>query len=243
MSNLLSQQPPPALSWLAEVHAQESALLQRARSGENMRDNIVLYLQPRLTAMAKRMYERLAHTMRRGNVIERDDLVNSANVAILSSYEIALTKGNPFGYLCQAARISMLHYLNGRAGNTINTRNHEHITVISLDIPKEDGQTLADELSCELRTANRSERQSFAQLLQAIESLPERQRTVIQHYYGFGQAPESLHQISKLFSTSPRTGIASHHYRQALNTLRQVLTLPLEHELDHTRQCYSGGIQ
>jgi RNA polymerase sigma factor (sigma-70 family) len=220
---------------------QEGALLHRAQAGENMRNEIVLYLQPRLAAMAARMYERLAHAMRRGNVVERDDLVNSANVAILDSYEIALTKENPFGYLCQAARISMLHYLNGRVGNLINTRSNERISVLSLDLPTEDGQTLADELACELRLTSHSEHQPLAQLLQAIEALPERQRTVIRHYYGFGQAPESLNQISKLFTASPRTGIARRHLHLALKTLHELLTFSTEPERESLRYCHTGG--
>jgi len=245
MSTLLLQQPAPALPWLADAHDRERAFLQRAQAGEQVRDEIILYLQPRIIALAVRMHERLAQGMRNGNVIERGDLVNSANIAMLASYQAALTKENPFGYLFKAAKVAMIHYLNGRTGHLMNTRDwSERITVLSLDLAKGDGQTLADELACELHLPNGSESQHLLHIWQAIDALPEKQRSVIQRYFGFSEhAPESLNQISLLFSTSPRTGSARRHYRQALNTLRQVLTLPLEHEIEHTHQPYSGGVK
>lgn len=155
--------------------------------------------------MATRVYNRLSQSMQRGSVIERGDLVNSANVAILTRYQAARAKESPFGYLFQVARIQMIHFVNGRTGNIVNTRNSGPITVLSLDVLAEDEQMLADELVCTSSSPGNAEHPSFARLLRAVESLPERERTVIQYYHGFGQAPQSLNRISKLFSASPRT--------------------------------------
>lgn len=240
MSTLMLQQLPPEPSWLAQAHEQERTYLQRALAGEDIRNEVILYLQPRITALATRMHMRLTQSVQRGNVIERGDLENSANVAMLASYEVALTKENPFGYLFKAAKVAMIHYLNGRTGQTINTRDqNEHITVLSLDFSRADGQTLADELACELCLPNEAEHQRRLQIWQAIEALPEKQRMVVQRYFGFHEhSPESLNQISLLFSSSPRTGSARRHYHQALNTLRQMLPLPTK----QTRKCTSSHL-
>lgn len=64
----------------------------------------------------------------------------------------------------------MIHFLNGRTGHLINTRDQsEHITVLSLDLSRGDGQRLADELACELQLPNDSEYQRLRQIWQAIE--------------------------------------------------------------------------
>lgn len=230
MSTLLLQQSSPESSWLAQAHEQERTYLQRALAGEDIRNEVILYLQPRITALATRMHMRLTQSVQRGNVIERGDLENSANVAMLASYDQALTKENPFGYLFKAAKVAMIHYLNGRTGQSINTHGQsEPIAVLSLDFSREDGQTLADELACELQLPNEAECQRRLLIWQAIETLPEKQKAVVQRYFGFNEhAPESLNQISLLFSSSPRTGSARRHYHQALNTLRQMLPLPAE---------------
>jgi DNA-directed RNA polymerase specialized sigma24 family protein len=230
-------------SHILEIQEQERALLQRALAGENARDEIVLYLQPRVKAMASRMYERWTGSSRRGNVVEHDDLVNSANVAMLDNYRMALTKEKPFGYLFKTAKIAMFHILSGRSDALINTRKpHERITVLSLDIPMEDGLMLTDTLDCELQLpASSTESQRLQDLLHAIETLTERQRMVIQRSFGFNEhAPESLNQISKLFSNNPRTRSAHHHYHSAIGALRQMPALAIAQN-QHASHCTGGA--
>jgi DNA-directed RNA polymerase specialized sigma24 family protein len=231
---------------IALAHVYERALLQRAQAGENIRDEVILSLQPRITALASRMHTQLAQSMQLGNVIERSDLVNTANVAMLASYDVALTKENPFGYLFKAAKVAMIHCLSGRTGHAISTRvPGGPVPVLSLDKPEGNGQHLADLLAWELRLPSRPEQQRFRALQQAIEALPEKQRVVIQRCFGFGEyAPESLNQISRLFSSNPRTRSAHHYYHRALDALRQVLTLSFAQEQRALHSHYrTGGAQ
>lgn len=231
-------------SRMLETQEREGALLQRALAGEDMRDEIILYLQPRIAALASRVYHRWFDAFRRGTVVERGDLEHSAIVAMLESYGMAVTSANLYGYLMSTARIAMIHYLNGRTGHLMPVRNpRKRPVVLSLDLPRGGGQTLADELECELRLPTSSEHWCLLHIQQAIEALPEKQRTVIQRYFGLNGPPESLNQISTLFSSSTRTGSARHHYHRALATLRQALTVSIEHEQELLHQSHLGGAQ
>ena len=75
---------------------QEGALIERARAGEDVRDQVILSLQQRVHALA-------AKYARPEEQEEFCDLVNSANVALLKSYTRALSSPNPYAYLLRTA--------------------------------------------------------------------------------------------------------------------------------------------
>lgn len=206
---------------------QQSALLQRAFAGEDMRDEIILSLQSRIEGLAQNAYRRFSWNGKHGNVIEVSDLVNSANVALLEYYPVAITKENPLGYLFKVAQVVMINYLSGRTGQAINTRAPGGPPrVLSLDMPMENGYTLADRLAYEQplpESASTCQRDEM--LHQAIDCLPEKQRTVIQRYFGLNEhAPTSLYQLSKELSDNPHSRTAYHHFHCGVVRLSQSYT-------------------
>ncbi len=230
-----AEEPPPLLpleqqyrntlpSFPQLSRAQERALVTRARAGENVRDDIILSLQPRVYALAAKYWRRDA------GPVERMDLVQAANVAMFHSFGRALWGANPITYLLRVARGAMSNCLSGR-GDLIKTyRQEDRIALLSLDHPiGEDGTSLADVLAHEVRPAPCLETAVHA-LCQAIEALPEKQRLVIQRHYGLTTQPESLNRIGR--SLAPhiqRPANAHYHNRRALAALRRQLTplLPL----------------
>lgn len=200
----------------------QHALLQRAASGEDVRNEVILQVQPYLEALAGRIHHRLSRDFKRGDVIEVLDLVNSANVTLLECYAVAITKENPFGYLFRAAKFTMFSYLNGRMGHTINARNRGGpIPVLSLDVPTESGLTLADRLVYDLHLPEAEHTpQRFHDLLRAVDRLPEKQSQVIKRRFGLdGYPEESLYQMSRKLSSSPHSNNAHFHYRRGLKNL------------------------
>jgi len=198
---------------------QEQVLIERAYVGEDVRDDVVLSLQERVYTLA-------AKYLGRDKAIERMDLVDEASVAMLESFDRALTKENPFSYLLQVARNAMVDCVNGRS-DLIKTREG-HIPVLSLDQPNEEGDSLADTLAFEVHLeAHHPLESAFVSLCEAIEGLPEKQRMVIQRHYGFDSEAESLNLISRslaLRAKSGRPGTAHYHCKLAHATLRKQLT-------------------
>ncbi len=198
---------------------QELTLIERAYAGEDVRNDAVLSLQERVYTLAAKY----AH---RDKAIERMDLVMEASVAMFESFDRALTKENPFSYLLQVARNAMVDCVNGRS-DLIKTREG-HIPVLSLDLPNEEGDSLADTLACEVRLGevHHSLERTFTSLCEAIEGLPEKQRMVIQRHYGFDSEPQSLNMISRSLTRkakSDRPANAHYHSKRAHAALRSRL--------------------
>jgi DNA-directed RNA polymerase specialized sigma24 family protein len=221
-----------------ESREQERLFLERARAGEDVRNEVVLAMQRPLAALARRMHWR--YSQQQGNVIEVSDLVHSASVEILNCFAVALTKEEPFPYLYRLAKITMLNCLNGR-GRIIKTHpKYDEVIVLSLDTPvTRHGTSLADIL-----TQEDIPHEDITSLLSAIEDLPEKQRTVIRRYFGLaGHVPESFRQLSK--ALTPNSGkshpnSAGYHYKRALLTLRQTL---LSETRPHHSARAAGGIR
>ncbi len=118
---------------------QEGALIERARAGEDVRDQVILSLQQRVHALA-------AKYARPEGQEDFCDLVNSANVALLKSYTQALRSPNPYAYLLRTARSTMINYFYGYGEHT----QRERVPMLSLDTNySEDGTPLSDLLSTE----------------------------------------------------------------------------------------------
>jgi DNA-directed RNA polymerase specialized sigma24 family protein len=212
---------------LQEAYACERAFLERARSGEDVRNEVVLHMQRPLYSLARRIHWR--YSQEQGNVIEVSDLVHSASVEILATFPKALTKDEPFPYLFRLAYFTMLDCINGRGRLIKAPPEHKDITILSLDQPlAPDGTRLADTLPAE-----RSSRARRLPLRQAIEALPERQKMVIQRYFGLaGNMPESFRQMSRALSPNsrqPQPNKVYRHYKTALATLRQQLSETFPH--------------
>jgi len=195
---------------------QEGALIERARAGEDVRDQVILSLQQRVHALA-------AKYARPEGQEDFCDLVNSANVALLKSYTQALRSPNPYAYLLRTARSTMINYFYGYGEHT----QRERVPMLSLDTNySEDGTPLSDLLSTEqtVEQATPLEEAAFAFLRQAVAALPEKQRLVVERHYGFGQVPESLNTIKG--GSSPRNSRsmdARYQHSKALASLRAML--------------------
>ena len=94
---------------------QEQALIQRARAGDDVRDQIILALQRRISALA-------AKYARPEEQEDFSDLVNSANVALLKRYQKALNHPSPFAYLLRTAQSTMIDYYRGYGEHTQRER-------------------------------------------------------------------------------------------------------------------------
>lgn len=208
---------------------QEGNLIARARAGGDpqVQHEIVLSLQPRLYTLARR-YARYS------TFLECDDLVSYANIAILEKFQVALLKNNPYAYLYRVAQKTMIVCMSGRYDFVKRRSEQERVPVVSLDIPiEEDGSTLADilpqETGFEPKCARSQQReQVYLALHNAVDSLPEKQRFVIQRSYGLGEhAPECINEISRqlrLRGTSSHPSNAHYHSKHALHTLHRVLS-------------------
>jgi RNA polymerase sigma factor (sigma-70 family) len=195
---------------------QERALIDRARAGEDVREQVILSLQRRVHALAGKYAQPEAQE-------EFCDLVNSANVALLKSYTRAVNSPNPYAYLLRTARSTMINYFYGYGEHT----QRERVPVLSLDTSsREDGTPLSHLLSTEqtLEQPASLQEATFAFLRQAVADLPEKQRLVVERHYGFGQAPESLNTIKG--GSSPknsRSMDARYQHNKALASLRTIL--------------------
>jgi DNA-directed RNA polymerase specialized sigma24 family protein len=160
------------------TRAQEQEVAARAQAGEDVRDTILLSLQPRLFTLASR-YARYGSTWL--------DLCQSASLAMLESYQQAITKRNPFAYLLGVARLAMIACISGR-DDLIKTHHHrESVSVLSLDKPLTrsggtgDEITLADVLTEERYECSAQEPElDYGPLYRAIAALPEGLRVVIE---------------------------------------------------------------
>ncbi len=222
----LSFTPSMQASLSIYVVAQEQVerLVMRARAGECVREETLLALQPVIVALARRS---MAFLQQRNQVTaETDDLLQSANIALLMALDTALTMDDPYLYLIQVARYTLSDYTRGYADTYSQC---EAISTISLDKPlNEDGTTLSDLLAApdELATQDESEheakrKQQYRLLYQAIASLSEKQRLVIERHYGLTGHPESLNALNGVFSR--KSMVAYYHHRKALAHLRSLL--------------------
>ena len=225
---------------------QEGNLIARARAGGDpqVQHEIVLSLQPRLYQLARRY-------ARSSTLLDSDDLVSCANIVILEKFQVALLKNNPYAYLYRVAQKTMLVNISGRNDFVKRHSEQERIGITSLDIPVEDdGTTLADILpqTFESRadTSSQEQLECISMVLhRAVDTLPEKQRFVIQRSFGLGgHAPERINDISRqlqLRGTSSHPSNAHYHSKHALHTLRRVLS-PLfpQYENAPFRECMTA---
>jgi RNA polymerase sigma factor (sigma-70 family) len=198
---------------------QERALIEQARAGEDVRNLIILSLQQRVHALAWKLVQS------RKDQEEHRDLVQSANIALLKWFDAALTHPSPYRYLLRAARSAMFDFFRG-SRDAYSQR--ERISIVSLDeLLKEDGTFLASVLSnaSQVESSSSLNEAMFLLLRQAIASLPEKQRVVIERHYGFGQEPQSLNTIKegKEHSKHSRSIDAHYQHNKALVALRTAL--------------------
>lgn len=208
------------------MQEREQALLSRAQHGEDVRDDIILHLQPTIHRLAIRFYAHLSPLARIEKAVEVADLVQAANVRMLARFPEALTKETPFGWLIGVSRYAMWDLVNGRGDLIKRTYEDPPILFLRLDAPLTDeGDTLADLIPVEVRLPAPNVEQAFTALEQAISVLPGKQRMVIERHFGLHeQKPRSLNQISRELSPhSPRSTIAHKRYKHAIEALRQAL--------------------
>lgn len=211
---------------LQEIHEYERALLERAQHGENIRDEAVLYLQPTIERMAYRLYTRFSPQSPVTKTVERDDLTQEAYARMLAQFPKALTQEKPFRWLLGVAYGAMREQLNGQ-GDTIKRHPREKpIPLLRLNSPIANGEiTLADILPAHFYHPSRLSEHAQAVIEQAVKALPERQRTLIERYFGFYGTPVSLYQICReLHPNRQGKPNSSYLYHRALSALRQTLS-------------------
>jgi RNA polymerase sigma factor (sigma-70 family) len=217
------------------VQERVEQLIPRARAGEHVREEILLAFQPLLVALAKRF---LISLQQRGQVmVEVDDLLQSANMALLLAFDTALKRDDPYLYLLQAVRYTLNDYTRGHASTYSQC---ETLPTISLDKPlTEDGITLADLLAApeerakDTENAHQARREhQYSLLHQAIASLPEKQRLVIERHYGFSGQAEPLNMLNEALSR--KSHVAYYHHQKALAQLRRLLTSVFPEFVDDT---------
>jgi DNA-directed RNA polymerase specialized sigma24 family protein len=204
----------------------ERALVERSRNGEDIRDELILHMQPIIKKCASHLAARLSPQARSQKCAEWDDLVQSALVRMLDQFPLAMSKEEPLAYLVQVAKYAMWDQINGRSDPIKRHPTYAPLSVASLDAPlSEDGETLADFLPWEVRLPSPDTASPFLALEQAIAALPGKQRAVIDRHFGFHQhEPRSLTQIAREISPTSKHPRSTRTYKQALNSLQQMLT-------------------
>jgi RNA polymerase sigma factor (sigma-70 family) len=250
-SNYRRRRKSVSLSGPSEEREQFLIARARAGGGEAVRDEIILSLQPHIQAIASKSLT-LQRQSGSDTAVERLDLIQSANVAILRQYELALEKVNPYAYLKRIAQLTIIDYLAGSPYRETYS-HYEPFPTVSLDKSiSEDGTPLAEMLSLQDHSSSASlpenndtsdaeqdrKRILLTLLSEAIASLPEKQRMVIERHYGFGCIPESFYAISRSLSgrkaRSAHPVHAHYYHRLALSALRRALASILPHDNDST---------
>lgn len=218
-----------ASPYLQEMHNREQALLERARAGEDVRDEAILSLQPTVEHMAYRLYSRLSPQSRILKAVEMTDLEQEAYTRMLALFPKALEQKEPFRWLAGTAFGAMRDLLNGRGDPVKRHPSEKPIPILRLDRPfTNDGATLADILPDKFHSPLMPEHVKDS-IERAITALPERQRTIILRHFGFSGTPVSLRQIGRDIHPDSVHPHSTYQYKKALIALRQALsdnTLP-----------------
>ncbi len=227
-----------------EQDEQERELIARARAGTLGRDDLVLseIIQRPVRALAARY---IRYAALRGNAaLEEHDLRHAALVALLECYPRALAKSNPVSYLLQVAKLTMIQCIAGRTPG--ERRAALSVTRLDTPLPGESGLTLADTLAAETRLDPPGTERRAALVAQAVQTLPETCRAVVERHYGLREhAPESLNAISRSLTRNPakagcHASTAYYHHKRALAALRGALSAAL---LKDRATVAAGGAQ
>jgi len=201
---------------------QEQTLIERALAGEQIRNDLIVSLQPRVYSLTYRLTSR--YSRGKEQATERMDFVQRANEEMLRMFPVALSKENPCSYLLKVARLTMIDGIREREAS--QQQDKEQSSLLGLDLSAcEDTSSLLDAIPVEIRLEpSRKADTAYTFLYQAILTLPEKQRLVMLRHYGLGCAPEPLNIISRSLSPrSPRPANAHYHHKRALLTLAQTL--------------------
>jgi RNA polymerase sigma factor (sigma-70 family) len=202
---------------------QEHALIERALAGEQVRNDLILSLQPRVYSLAHRLASK--YLCGKEQATERMDFVQKANEEMLQMFTVALSKENPCSYLLKVARLTMIDCMKEIKAS--QERNGEHDgSLLGLDLSDgEDASSFIEAIPVEVRLASpRDASTAYGALYQAIGALPEKQRFVMLLHYGLGCTPEPLNIISRRLSPkSPRPANAHYHHKRALIVLERTL--------------------
>ncbi len=205
---------------------QRKALLARATKHDpSARTAIIENCLPIVASIARK------HILLTGTSVEYLDLVQIGNLALVENYEQALRKEDPFAFLIGCARFALYKYCRCHTTSitTPNTRGVQPYQIASLDVPfsQENDNTLLDILPEKALGTESSGPDYSEPLQQAVATLPEKEKLVVEHYYGLGElAPKALCDINRLLSPDrPQKGNAEYYRVRAMMKLRQTITL------------------
>lgn len=209
---------------LQELQERERVFLERARAGADIRDEVVLSLQPIIERMASRLYAR-QYSHSHIPAVEVGDLVQEAYARMLALFPKALEQQEPFRWLIGTAHGAMRDQLNGPGDSIKRHPRQKPVPILRLDRPLMcDGSTLADILPDTSRFSPQLPKHMQTAIERAIATLPEKQRVVILHCFGFSGTSIPLNQIGrKLYPNSTRPN-STYQYKCALAALRQALS-------------------
>jgi DNA-directed RNA polymerase specialized sigma24 family protein len=221
------------------THEEEAILVEGARQGdEEARRLLVLSCTWYIYRQSAR-YARIAQETGKWRV-EFFDLFQEAHLTVLERLNKALAHPNPCGYLRKAIDGALIDYCGIHAGPMTPKRNggkYEHpYATVSLDQPVRQlahggTQYLGDILPAPEPLPENTH--DFTPLHEAMNSLSETQREIIDGYFGFG-AQESVFEITirqrqrKGLPTEGYTAnspIGWNNYRRAIVKLRKRLQL------------------
>lgn len=218
---------------------EEALLIDAARQGDKEARELLVLSCTWYIFAATAKYARIARDSGKWR-IEFLDLFQMAHVVVLERLDKALAHVNPCGYLRKAIAGAILDY-NAIYAEPIAPKRlvgkYEHqYTTVSLDQPvrrlsHSGDQYLADVLAepAPLPEVDRD----FAPLYEAMDTLTETQREVIDGYFGFG-APETVFEVTmrqrqrKGLPTDGYTAnnpVGWNNYRRAIDKLRKRLVL------------------
>ncbi len=202
------------------------ALLARAANHDpSARTAILENCLPIVASMARK------HIVLTGTHVEYLDLVQIGNLALVESYEQALSKDAPFAYLFGCVRFALFKYCRYHETSitTPKTRGVHPYHFASLDAPlnEESEHSLLDILPDTASDTEGSDPDYTEPLQQAVATLPQRERLIVEHYYGLGEiAPKAFGDINRLLSPEhPQKGNANYYHGRAMIKLRQSITL------------------
>jgi RNA polymerase sigma factor (sigma-70 family) len=184
---------------------EQNALVAKALLGDiQAREALILSIVPYVMAVARKYATICTHANRKR--IEYLDLVQIGNLALLECLDRALAHQNPIGYLKVAAAGEIIEYCQKYSSLIASYRKRDKsyarpIDLDSLDTPvrcsneEEADCTLADTLVAPEPVPEPPER-DYSALYQAVATLTEKQRYVVEHHYGMNCPPQTLHSVS-----------------------------------------------
>ncbi len=196
------------------TRAEEAMLIAQARAGDNnAREQIIVGCLNYVGNLANWYKQYLFHD-------EYLDLVGEGNLAVVESFDTALLKENPCGYLRGVAKYTIIQYCYTRVNLIVRPKKTaETVYTTSLD----EKPYTYDRLACRA-PATVTKVRDYSCLYAALEKLPQTYREVLVKHFGlYDSQPESLYALSRNTKGNVKGTLAYNTKDRALRRLRILL--------------------